>query len=571
MIVKFFKSNKNPINQAFNYLLNERVQEETSKLLSGDRDLAIWLANNTKNKIKYISGVISLAEDSNYLTEKQQFEIMTAFEEMLIPDEKLRQQLHFTWIKHIDKERLELNFVMNTKFQDTEALNLKSETYQFYFMHHKEKIELFQDYVNAKYNLKSARLGKPSLEKNTFGRKMSKNELRDFVHQTIMTHKELHTRDQLIQFLSSDTQAQHIIKVVNNQIKKSSFSIISAHSSENTAHTRIKLKSDADLDRYRTLHLINQSEMKNILENAYFQLNSELSNIEHKLSIMKQKTQIFDHDKYYRESKTFFTKSENYRINQKVRECKYQFSRYKLFNKKKRFNQYDSRDYAMDTSTNHMRNAIRMESIIRNYSGTNRNLEHLTRRVQELGGNISKRRNRLSNFSEYYLVKLKEYNALINYHLNHKNQIKKEIHQLQYQNHRLQNQMKRNQVSTKQCLFHQENDMRIAKQIDEMSPEEYLDWLLLQMKKIMQQFEQDNQIIQVLHQLHNTYQQYYEHYQSNQKKLNELTLNYEQALLDFGEVKQSKVQFRQQYFSDAIQTKVHKFHSIKKINILSSK
>ena len=156
MIVKMFKSNKQPIKKAFNYLLNQRVNNGTAKLLKGNRELAESLEKLSTAKTKYFSGVLSFAEREKRFTEEEKMEIIEAFERTFCPDDYLRERLNFTWVQHTDKKRLELNFVVNSTFRNDPDKLLKDKK-EFYHWHKPQikRFDAFRDFIDAKYGLAS--------------------------------------------------------------------------------------------------------------------------------------------------------------------------------------------------------------------------------------------------------------------------------------------------------------------------------------------------------------------------------------------------------------------------------
>lgn len=151
-----FKSNKQPIKKAFNYLLNQRVNNGTAKLLKGNRELAESLEKLSTAKTKYFSGVLSFAEREKRFTEEEKMEIIEAFERTFCPDDYLRERLNFTWVQHTDKKRLELNFVVNSTFRNDPDKLLKDKK-EFYHWHKPQikRFDAFRDFIDAKYGLAS--------------------------------------------------------------------------------------------------------------------------------------------------------------------------------------------------------------------------------------------------------------------------------------------------------------------------------------------------------------------------------------------------------------------------------
>ena len=156
MIVKMFKSNKQPIKKAFNYLLNQRVNNGTAKLLKGNRELAESLELKSKAKTKYFSGVLAFKEKEKRFTEEEKMQIIEEFERAFCPDDYLRECLNFTWIQHTDKKGLELNFVVNSTFRNDPDKLLKDKK-EFYHWHKPQikRFDAFRDFIDAKYGLAS--------------------------------------------------------------------------------------------------------------------------------------------------------------------------------------------------------------------------------------------------------------------------------------------------------------------------------------------------------------------------------------------------------------------------------
>lgn len=92
------------------YLLNEREKEGTAHTLRGNPEITKSLIQTIDRKHKYLSGGLMFAEEE-HLNEVQKNEIMDAFQEVLFTGLN-SNQYHVLWVEHIDKGRLELNFVI---------------------------------------------------------------------------------------------------------------------------------------------------------------------------------------------------------------------------------------------------------------------------------------------------------------------------------------------------------------------------------------------------------------------------------------------------------------------------
>jgi hypothetical protein len=170
MIVKFHDHGTGPASGATNYLLKERLghppvgprpnrpplkKREHARVLSGDPALTEQLINTTPYKQKYKSGVLSFEKRANELTEKQKFEIMKKFEEVIFcglePD-----QYDILWIEHADKDiddanpigRLELNFLI-----PGQELRSGKRLQPFYAGADLVRVNAFKNVVNYEYRL----------------------------------------------------------------------------------------------------------------------------------------------------------------------------------------------------------------------------------------------------------------------------------------------------------------------------------------------------------------------------------------------------------------------------------
>lgn len=291
MVVTFFKSNRNNIRQAFSYLLNDRVEQKTSKLLAGDPAAAIEIADETHNKIKYYSGVLSFKEPPNFLSVKQKYEIIDAFEKTMVPDESLREKLNWVWVEHSDKNRLELNFVLNTKIDDIDE-KIRPETFNFFHRHNQTRLSVFQDFIDLKYGCASAKDGKPSLEllkTKKFNKEKNNTNLNDFLDNIILKNPKLKTRDDLLNHLrtnESDTIA----------ITRTSKNFFSLTKIGEKKPTRFTIKNDINLDSYRE----KLANSKIGLETS--KVSANLSEIQEKLKNLNKLTALKMREKYYGES-----------------------------------------------------------------------------------------------------------------------------------------------------------------------------------------------------------------------------------------------------------------------------
>lgn len=291
MVVTFFKSNRNDIRQAFGYLLNNRVEEKTSRILSGDVAESVKIADATKNKIKYYSGVLSFKENPNFLSIKQKYEIIDDFEKTMVPDDSLREKLNWTWVEHSDKGRLELNFILNTKFDDVQG-KIKPETLNFFHKHNQTRLSIFQDFIDLKYGCASAKDGKPNLEylkTKNFNKEKSNSNLSDYLDKIILNNPNLKTRDDLIQYIKNHESD----KIFVSRTSKKFFSLTRIGEKK---PVRFTLKNDVNLDSYREKLANSKIGLKNS------KVSANLSEIQEKLEQLNKLTALKMREKYYGES-----------------------------------------------------------------------------------------------------------------------------------------------------------------------------------------------------------------------------------------------------------------------------
>lgn len=109
MIVQIFEKKNRNINsakQAVDYLLGKDREREKARLLQGDPDLSVKIAQSLEFKNAYTVGCLSFEEEN--IPEEQKQEIMRCFEDNFLPMEK--DKYNILWVEHRDKNRLELNF-----------------------------------------------------------------------------------------------------------------------------------------------------------------------------------------------------------------------------------------------------------------------------------------------------------------------------------------------------------------------------------------------------------------------------------------------------------------------------
>jgi len=185
MICKFFKGGRTfgGAKSAVNYLLNERVEKGQAKVLFGNPNITLSVIKNIKNKWKFSSGVMSFEET---LSDMEKKEIIEEFKRCFFAGLE-DDQYNLLIVEHTDKGRTELHFLIpRVELTTGKAFNP--------YWHQKDfaKKDLFQDYINAKYNLTSPHIAqKQNLIKTKQPNKnWKKNELQEWIDKYITENVE---------------------------------------------------------------------------------------------------------------------------------------------------------------------------------------------------------------------------------------------------------------------------------------------------------------------------------------------------------------------------------------------
>lgn len=197
MVVKFFANKKGGSSKAINYLLNEREQQGTARVLKGDPDLTRQIINDIKFKQKTTVGCLSFEEKN--ISDDMKYQLMQDFEKHLLPG--MENRYNILWVEHLDKGRLELNFVIpKIDLESQKSLN------PYYHKADLPRVEKWQDLQNIKYNYSSPK--DPSKERNVEINSHIKkfNESYEQLNETIqelVQKGQLQNREQLIELLKN--------------------------------------------------------------------------------------------------------------------------------------------------------------------------------------------------------------------------------------------------------------------------------------------------------------------------------------------------------------------------------
>ncbi len=145
MLVKFWGTNQGggDGDGSVNYLLNERVEQGTAKVLKGDANLTKSLLLSLTQKHKACVGCLSFEEPN--IDESLKYELMESFENALFT-ENMQNRYNILWVEHTDKGRLELNFVIPR----IDLITQKAFT-PYYHSADITRIDIWKDYTNLKH------------------------------------------------------------------------------------------------------------------------------------------------------------------------------------------------------------------------------------------------------------------------------------------------------------------------------------------------------------------------------------------------------------------------------------
>ncbi|EAK1993787.1 mobilization protein [Campylobacter jejuni] len=164
MICKFFKTQKGGGVSSVDYMLNERVNQGTARILKGDEFLTRELIKSMSQKHKTCVGVLSFEEKN--IDENTKKEIMQSFENALLTP-AMQGRYNILWIEHTDKGRLELNFIIPK--MDLES---KKSFNPYYHPIDNKRIDFWRDFVNLCYGFTNPK--DPSKEQTLQGSKKAK-------------------------------------------------------------------------------------------------------------------------------------------------------------------------------------------------------------------------------------------------------------------------------------------------------------------------------------------------------------------------------------------------------------
>ncbi|NHB15099.1 relaxase/mobilization nuclease domain-containing protein [Helicobacter pylori] len=204
MLVKFWGINQGggDGDGSVNYLLNERVEQGTAKVLKGDANLTKSLLLSLTQKHKACVGCLSFEEPN--IDESLKYELMESFENALLTQE-MQGRYNILWVEHTDKGRLELNFVIpKIDLERQKAFN------PYYHKVDLKRIDTWQNVVNLKYtftnpkDLEKQQISNYHNTKTSQGKAIFKNykELDNYLYNAV-TQGLLNSRAEIIELLQA--------------------------------------------------------------------------------------------------------------------------------------------------------------------------------------------------------------------------------------------------------------------------------------------------------------------------------------------------------------------------------
>ncbi|BDB65809.1 relaxase/mobilization nuclease domain-containing protein (plasmid) [Helicobacter cinaedi] len=198
MIVKFFGNRKGGGVSSIDYLLNDRREKGTARILQGDEQTTRNLILSLTQKHKVCVGCLSFEEAQ--ISETAKKEIMQSFENMLLTP-AMQGRYNILWVEHTDKGRLELNFVIpKIDLESQKAFN------PYFHMADCKRKDIWTDFVNLTYNLTDPK--DPAKENTIQGSKKQIGLIRDYEALDKLLTAEvmkgnIKSRDNLIELLKA--------------------------------------------------------------------------------------------------------------------------------------------------------------------------------------------------------------------------------------------------------------------------------------------------------------------------------------------------------------------------------
>lgn len=199
MVVKLFSNKKGGSVKALDYLLNHREKDGTARVLIGDEQLTRNIINSISFKHKVCVGCLSFEEQN--IDEELKYKIMSDFEKHLLPSLE-SDQYNILWVEHIDKGRLELNFVI-PKIELTRKIAFNP----FYHTQDLSRVDTWQNLTNLIHGFTNPK--DPAKQRTLQGASKKISLQKDYEELDITLHElvksgQIKNRDQMIELLNQN-------------------------------------------------------------------------------------------------------------------------------------------------------------------------------------------------------------------------------------------------------------------------------------------------------------------------------------------------------------------------------
>ena len=265
MIVKFLPSKSGGGIGSVNYVLNERVQQGTAKILKGDEAQTRAIISQITKKQKVCFGVLSFQESAARISDQTKLEIMADFERTLLGD-FMKERVNILWVQHEDKGgRLELNFII----PKIDLVTGTSFNPFFYSKPDLTRIDLWKKAVNLEYGFSDP--DDPG-RKNTIS--ASKKDIKNYANVEALD-KTLH---ELVEagIIKSRTQMLELLRDENIQISRETKNSITVILPGSTKKNRLQGGIYADFKDARELEERGAETIRRIREYHNRDIQSEI-------------------------------------------------------------------------------------------------------------------------------------------------------------------------------------------------------------------------------------------------------------------------------------------------------
>ena len=265
MIVKFLPSKSGGGIGSVNYVLNERVQQGTAKILKGDEAQTRAIISQITKKQKVCFGVLSFQESAARTSEQTKLEIMADFERTLLGD-FMKERVNILWVQHEDKGgRLELNFII----PKIDLVTGTSFNPFFYSKPDLTRIDLWKKAINLEYGFSDP---DDPARKNTIS--TSKKDPKNYANVEALD-KTLH---ELVEagIIKSRTQMLELLRDENIQISRETKNSITVILPGSTKKNRLQGGIYADFKDARELEERGAETIRRIREYHNRDIQSEI-------------------------------------------------------------------------------------------------------------------------------------------------------------------------------------------------------------------------------------------------------------------------------------------------------